>query len=129
MTMTHQQKVDRLITELSQQGVGSYTVAPPLFRLLWALGLEVPPPLFLGLLPNTVVMGTTFGVLFGVPWGVVMWLWEWQGQLPAGFAVLLSVLAGLLAGVVFGLVMAVLIRRQAARLELPPSWEDYPQTQ
>ena len=46
--MTHRQKVDHLIEELGRQGVGTYAVAPPLFRLLWALGLEVPPPFFLG---------------------------------------------------------------------------------
>ena len=125
--MTHQEKVAHLIEELDHQGVSSYTVAPPLFRLLWALDLETPPPLFLGVLRYTVLMGTTFGVLFGVLWGVAMWLWVWQGQLPASFAVLLSVLAGLLAGVIFGVVMAVLIRRKAAQLELPSSWKDYPQ--
>lgn len=37
--MNHRQKVERLIEELGQQGMGSYTVAPPLFRLLWALCL------------------------------------------------------------------------------------------
>jgi Family of unknown function (DUF6404) len=125
--MTHQEKVEHLIEELDRQGVSSYTVAPPLFRLLWALGLEVPPPLFLRFLSYTVLMETTFGVLFGVLWGVCMWLWVWQGQLPGGFAVLLSALAGLLAGAIFGVVMAVLIRRKAAQLELPSSWEDYPQ--
>ncbi len=48
MEMTHQQKVDCLIEELGQQGVSSYTAAPPLFRLFWALGFKVPPPFFLG---------------------------------------------------------------------------------
>lgn len=56
MDVTHCQKADHLIAELGQEGVGPYTVAPPLFRLLWALGLEVPPPLFLGFFPLSVLM-------------------------------------------------------------------------
>jgi hypothetical protein len=86
--MAHRQKVERLIEELSQQGMGYYTVAPPLFWLLWALGLEVPPPLFLGFRKLTLLMGTFFGVLWGALWGVGMWLWAWQGMArrnPSGY--------------------------------------------
>ena len=68
MNMPHRQKVQRLIEELGQQGVGSYTVAPPLFRLLWALGLETPPPFFLGFAKLAALMGITFG-LSGGPCG------------------------------------------------------------
>ncbi len=70
MDMPHPQKVDHLIQELDHQGVSSTMSAPPLFRLQWALGLEVPPPLFLGLLQYALVLGIPFGVL----WGVGMWL-------------------------------------------------------
>jgi hypothetical protein len=66
--MTHRQKVERLLAELGQRGVGSYAVARPLFRLLWALGLEIPPAFFLGSRQLTLLMGTTFGVLFGPLW-------------------------------------------------------------
>jgi hypothetical protein len=127
MDITHRQKVDHLIAELGQQGVGPYTVAPPLFRLLWGLGLEVPPPFFLGFFSLTVLMGTIFGVIWTPLWGAGMWLWVWQGQVPAGFAILMSVMAGLFAGVLFGLAMAGFSRWKAAQLGLPSSWEDYPQ--
>ena len=127
MDMAHRQKVDHLIAELGQQGVGSYTVAPPLFRLLWALGLEVPPPFFLGSRQLTLLMGTTFGVLFGPLWGVIMWLWQWQGEIPAGIAVLMTVFAAVLAGLLFGLIMARPYRVKAAQLGLPSSWENYSQ--
>jgi hypothetical protein len=127
MDMTHRQKVDRLIEELGQQGVGSYTVAPLLFRLLWALGLEVPPPLFLGFRKLTLLMGTFFGVLWGGLWGISMWLWVWQGEIPAGIAVPITVFAAVLAGLVFGLIMAWLARRTAVRLGIASSWEGYSQ--
>lgn len=125
MDMTHRQRVDRLVAELGGQGVGSYAVAPPLLRLLWALGLEVPPHPFLGFRQLTLLYGVPFGVL----WGVGMWLWVWQGLGLAGLIV--GVPFTMVAGLLFGLVMAGFSRWMAARFrarfELPSSWEEYPQ--
>src|SRR5690349_21274408 len=115
--MTHQQKVDLLIADLREQGVSPFTTAPPLFRLLWALGLDVPPPLFLGFLTLTLVMGTFFG---GV-WGALMWLLEWGLRVPGAMTVPTAAAAGLF----FGLSMAAYFRWKAARLGLP-RWESYP---
>src|SRR5262245_37698219 len=106
--MTHRQKVERLVQELRQQGVSPYTTAPPLFRLLWALGVPVPPPFFIGFLPLTLLMGVPFGVL----WGAAMWLLQWQSRLPAEAAALTAAAAGLF----FGLGMAGYVRWKAARL-------------
>jgi hypothetical protein len=61
----HRQKVERLVADLRQRGVSPYTVAPPLFRLAWALGLAVPPPLFLGFGPLALLMGGFFGAFWG----------------------------------------------------------------
>jgi hypothetical protein len=116
--MTHRQKVERLIADLRKQGVSPYTVAPPLFRLLWALGLEVPPPFFLGFITLTLLMGAFFGIL----WGALMWLLQWEAwHMPLELAVMASAVAGLL----FGPSMAGYYRWKAARLRLPP-WESYP---
>jgi hypothetical protein len=134
--MTHQQKVDHLIEELGQQGVGSYTVAPPFWRLLWRLGLKVPPPFFLGFRKLSLLMGTYFGVVWAVLFNVSMGVWVWWqigGLGLAGLvgalvgAVLLVPLSAVVAGVPFGLFMAGIYRWRAARFELPSSWEDYPQ--
>jgi hypothetical protein len=108
--------------------VGSYTVASPLFRLLWALGLEVPPPFFLGFVKLAVLMGTSFGALWGVMWGVFMWVWLWQGAIPATVAAAMTLLAAVFAGVVFGVVMAWYMRRTAGRPGIPSSWGNYPET-
>jgi hypothetical protein len=134
--MTHRQKVDHLIEELGRQGVGPYAVAPPLFRLLWALGLEVPPPFFLGFRRLTLLTGASFGVLWAVLFNVGMGVWTWWQTGVPGLAGLVGVLAGallliapaaVLAGSLFGPFMAAFIRWKAARLGLPSSWEDYPQ--
>ena len=116
--MPHRKKVERLIADLGKKGVSPYTVAPPIFRLLWALGLEVPPPFFLGFLTLTLVAG----VFFGIFWGAFMWLLQWQAwQMPLGAAALVAASAGL----VFGLSMAAYYRWKASRLRLPP-WDSYP---
>ena len=119
--MTHQDKVDHLIEELGQQGIGPYTVAPPLFRLLWRLGLEVPPPFFLGFRQLTLLLGISFGVL----WGAIMWLWVWR-ELGLVGSLAVGVPSTVLAGLLFGVIMALFFRWRAGRLELPSSWKDYP---
>ena len=63
MDITHRQKVDHLIEKLGKQGVDSDTAAPPLFRLLWKLGLHLTPHFFLSFGNLALVMGTCFGVL------------------------------------------------------------------
>jgi hypothetical protein len=115
--MTHDEKVQYLIKDLGQRGVGPYTAAPPLYRLLWRLGIETPPPHFGGFLMPALWMGATFGII----WGVFMWFTFWRGQMEPTTAVGTSVLAGC----VFGAIMASCYRRQQKKLALPP-WEDYP---
>jgi membrane associated rhomboid family serine protease len=135
--MTHRQKVDHLIEELRSRGLGASTVAPPLFRLLWALGLETPPPLFWRFIPLTLLMGVFFGFFWGLfmalaflIWLVLgegLWLGHGGGPLLSRGIFGLTVVAGgaAVAGLLFGLVMAAYSRWKAAQLRLP-SWENYP---
>jgi hypothetical protein len=44
--MTLQDKIDRYLRERAAQPGGRPARVPPLSRLLWALGLDVPPPAF-----------------------------------------------------------------------------------
>lgn len=115
--MTYREEVDRFIAEMQGRGVGASTAAPPLFRLLWARGFQIPPPLFLGFVP--LALGT--GGFFAVAWGVVMWLLVWRvTNLPVGMAIIISLFAGLL----FGISMAGYFRWKAARLGIS-SWDEY----
>ena len=76
--MTHQEKVAYLLENLKAHGIDSRKAAPPIFKLLWALGLEIPPPLFmcqtvnwLVLMPFTFAAITVLVVLFfclGTSW-------------------------------------------------------------
>ncbi len=115
--MTHDEKVAYLLKDLGKKGIGQYTIAPPIYRLLWRLGVEVKPPHFASFWS---LVGTT-GVAFGIFWGIFMWFLVWQQSTPVS----LAVGAAALAGLVFGLVMAVYFRRRSRKLALP-RWEDYP---
>jgi hypothetical protein len=117
--MTHQEKVEHLIAELSKKGMNASMVAPPIFRLLWALGIRVPPPLFLSFHTLVLMISPFFGIL----WGGGMWLFMWQG---GKLSLEIAILASAIAGVFFGLIMAGCYRWKAKQLNLP-SWEDYPE--
>jgi hypothetical protein len=120
IAMTHQEKVDQLIADLGQKGMNPYAVAPPLFRLLWALGLRVRPPLFMGFLSLTLLAG----VFFGASCGLLMWLMPLR---PRKLPVEVGAATSLIAGLLFGLSMATYYRWKFKRLRLPP-WENYPET-
>jgi hypothetical protein len=117
--MTHQQKVERLIADLGKQGVSPYTVAPPLFRLLWSLGFEVPPPLFLGFFTVALLTGTAFGCF----WGAFLWFANghlWNLTLDK------EITTSLGEGIFFGITIGLYHRWKAARLRLP-RWREYPE--
>jgi hypothetical protein len=118
--MTQRQKVDHLIEELGKQGVDSDTAAPPLFRLFWKLGLDLPSPFFLSFGNLALVMGTCFGMLEIPLWVILMCLSLSPGE---------TVLVAVSTGAAYGLVMAWYLRSKAAQLGLPSSWEAYPEAQ
>jgi hypothetical protein len=108
--VTHREKLDRLLPELEARGVGQYTIAPPVFRLFWSIGLEIAPPLFMGFLP--------LAFLLGLMWGITM-------------SIIMSLIAGrhamlpfAIGGVPFGLITAAYFRWKARTLKLP-EWNDY----
>jgi hypothetical protein len=116
--MTHQKKVDYFIADLKKRGIGESTAAPPMWKLAWRLGMDLPPPHFMGFISLAVVTGVPFGLL----WGMAMWLLIWRGR-----PVWISATAAAVAGVLFGLVMAGYYRYSARRLKLP-SWQKYPRS-
>jgi hypothetical protein len=106
------QKTERLIADLRQRGVSPYTTAPPLFRLAWALGLNVPPPFLMGFLPLTLLMGAFYGTC----WDGFIWALQCHSGPPAQRA---AATLAVCAGLVFGLSVAAYYRRKASRLPLP----------
>ena len=114
---TFEAKIGRALAWTDARGIGRSTSAPPLHRLLWKLGVPLPPPLMAGFALNALFMGG----FFGVAWGLGMWLLFWRGQgLPSG----LALVAAIAAGVLFGLAMAWVLRRQARRHGVP-AWDAF----
>lgn len=111
--MNHSEKVEYLLQDLEGRGLNPFTIAPPIYRAMWKLGLKVPPPLF----QSFAVILVSTGAFFAVFWGILGFMFRRQITLgPALFA-----------GFLFGLWTAFHSRRKAKGLELP-RWEDYPDT-
>lgn len=102
---------------LDTKGLGKSTYAPPLFRLLWRLGIKVPPPHMAGFAFNSMLMGGFFGVC----WSLLMWLMLWGRH---GMPLAMVAIAALLAGALFGLAMAWYMR-YSARKRAIPRWQDF----
>ncbi|MCG2585422.1 DUF6404 family protein [Massilia sp. TS11] len=107
---------DRALALIGQKGLERGGVIPPLYRLLWAAGIDCPPPYFAGFGANVLMAGT----YFAVAWGAIMWLMgpESTHTHPQTF-----VLATAIGGACFGLVMALIYQR-AARKHALPAWQD-----
>jgi len=116
--MNHKDKLQKMYEHLPALGISPYTAAPPLYRLLWLLGIEAPPPIFASFLQISFFMGT----FFAAGWGLFMWLFLWSHE--EGSSLLTAGLVSLLAGVMFGLLMATYLRYTAKKHNLP-SWSEY----
>ena len=102
---------------LDGKGLARVQSAPLLHRLLWRMGIALPPPILAGFVTNALVQG----LLFGLFWTALMWLMLWQGS-ERPLALLLA--AGLLAGALFGVVMAALMRSLRRHRKLP-DWRQF----
>ena len=74
--MSFEEKLAAALTLLESTGIRRRKYAPPLYRLLWRLGVKLPPPLFNRFATNFVFMGTWFSIGLGL----LMWLVTWMTQ-------------------------------------------------
>ncbi|MGY0633795.1 DUF6404 family protein [Luteimonas sp. A478] len=115
--MKHHEKLEEMYRHMAMLGVPKNTAAPPLWRLFWRFGVEVPPPLFTPFIPGALAMSAFF-TLF---WGLLMWAVFWARQ---GMPISLMATASLAAGALFGLIMAAYFRHLARKHRLP-TWAAY----
>lgn len=110
-------RLQRALVMLDGKGLPRGTSAPLLYRLLWKLGLRVPPPPMAGFAATAVLTGAFFGPV----WGLTMWLMIWRRtQMTGGW---IAFAMGV-AGVLFGLSMGLLGRWSARRRGIP-LWRDF----
>jgi hypothetical protein len=116
--MSHTEKIRLFVADMRSRGISAWTVAPPVYRLLWAIGFESRPPHFAGFTQ----LAISFGLFYCAFWGGIMWLFSWrETAMPPVVMITVSAVTGAL----FGLIMAWSIRRAARRLNLP-EWKNYP---
>ncbi|EJU6734266.1 hypothetical protein N4Z18_003969 [Salmonella enterica] len=114
--MTFEQKKARAIALMDSKKMWRSNYAPPLLRILWRLGIRLPPLPFMPFWQVTVLTGG----LWGIYWGCAMWFIYWgPSGMVAGEAIIISITGGFL----FGLLMASFHwwRRKVNQL---PSWDD-----
>ena len=114
--MTFEQKKARAIALMDSKKMWRSNYAPPLLRILWRLGIRLPPLPFMPFWQVTVLTGG----LWGTSWGCAMWFIYWgPSGMVAGEAIIISITGGFL----FGLCMASFHwwRRKVNRL---PPWDD-----
>lgn len=115
--MSHAEKIRLMFEDLARQGIGSWTLAPPLYRMLWKFGVQIPPPHFSSFTFLFLFQGSFFGIFCGLFMELMYWAWI---RLPLWA----SAFAAISAGVLFGLYTAAYYRWQARRHHLP-LWRDY----
>jgi len=85
---------------------------PPLLRLLWRLGIDVPPPHFVRFVP----MFAFAAAWFASGYGLAMWFFIWDEQ---GTSSIVAAILSCMAGLFFGLFMAAYYARGRRRYHLP----------
>ena len=115
--MRFEEKLAAALGLLDSTGMLRGHYAPPLYRLLWKLGIKAPPPHFQSFTTNFVRSGVSFGIV----WGLLMWLTVWSRQGKSAYIAFASALS---LGVVVGLGAAA-HRRYDARKYRIPLWRDF----
>lgn len=93
--MTFEQKKARAIALMDSKKMWRSNYAPPLLRILWRLGIRLPPLPFMPFWQVTVLTGG----LWGISWGCAMWFIYWgPSGMVAGEAIIISITGGFLSG-------------------------------
>ena len=111
--MNYPSKLSSALAKLAATGMSRSSYEPPLYRLLWRIGLFLPPPHFASFGFNFVFTAAWFGTF----WGATMWLLVWS---QLGGSGVVAVAGAVAAGVLFGLTMAAYYRYGARKHNLPP---------
>jgi len=117
--MTHQEKVGHFIEKMKSLGVGTSRTSPLFFRLLWKLGFQIPPPLFINYKTRGLIIGIFSGIGFELLHLVPLF------GTPRQFSIYTFIIEGLIFGSLLGYSMAMWHKHQNEKYDLP-DWKDYP---
>jgi Na+/H+-dicarboxylate symporter len=85
---------------------------PPVFRALWRIGFDIPPPHFVPFWKVTLFAA----VLFGGVWGAFMWLTVWSRQ---GLSIMAAFCTTATLGICLGLITALCYAHGRRTYRLP----------
>ncbi|MDO1890623.1 DUF6404 family protein, partial [Escherichia coli] len=71
--MTFEQKKARAIALMDSKKMWRSNYAPPLLRILWRLGIRLPPLPFMPIWQGTVLTGGLWGIFWGCAMGFIYW--------------------------------------------------------
>lgn len=112
--MTFNEKKERALALMAEKKMWRSNYAPPISRLLWKCGVQIPPPPFASFWLNVLCFGGSMCPL----WGLFMWFIIWSSE---GYSVLTALQSSLQAGAMFGLFMA-LFHYWRKRVNKLPDW-------
>jgi hypothetical protein len=118
--MSHSEKLEYFGRDCVRRGLAPGAYKPPVFRVLWAVGIKLPPPIFLGFLTNM----TLATIYYTLGCSVLLWFIYWRYH-PTSF--LIAAIWSIGMGSVFGLLVAWGTARKTRLLKLP-RWSRYPDT-
>ena len=107
--MTDDRKIETYKELMAAKGIAMSTAAPPLWQLMWSLGINLPPPLYMGFIPLFLFAGSFFGIVFGAGVWVVRYMDSRSMSLHEVGGV------ALITGIGFGLAVASYTRRLARK--------------
>jgi hypothetical protein len=114
----HAEKLTTYYRDMKSRGVEPSD--GPVFRLLWMLGLQVPPPIFLGAWGSFLFPFGVFAPMV-LTAGAVLW---WQKPNSPPWIMWLTASIFLLVAIGLGVYNVKATRSMALRLQLP-SWDSY----
>ena len=119
--VTHAEKTQHFLQSIPPAFGRFWTPpAPPGYRLLWRLGLTIPPPHFIGPAGHVLGVGSIFALIMMAAFA------RSPLQPEHGFGYL-DVALPVVAGLIIGAIQAVQYRRSRRRLGLENvSWAEYP---
>jgi len=113
----HAEKLAGYFQDMNSRGMRA---DDPVFRLLWLLGLKVPPPLFLGAWGSFLYPFGVFAPMV-LTAGAILW---WQRPNSTPWTMWLTASIFLLAAIGAGVYNVKATRSMALKLQLP-SWDQY----
>ena len=115
--MEQREAIVRARAALAARGVHGTLAGPPIYRLLWRVGINIRPPAFQSFVALFLLLSSLTAPLLALGWGVA------GAIVPDASSGWHTVAGAALGGLLSGLAMASYFRLSARKLRLP-SWDE-----